>query len=168
MTAWLLLAALVLGLAAYVAHRRSAAGRLPGAVVYDDTVDRGSSVLVSHRFGLQGKPDHVIRTRGGLVPVERKTKDVRGVRPREGDRAQLLAYCLLVEEGLGERVSHGLLMYPSGKFVIPFGDRERAEIAGLLDVMRATFRAPDVRRSHEQAARCRACGFRSGCGEALV
>ena len=164
---WLLAAAAVLGLLAFALFRRSAAGRLPGRVVYDDTVERDAAALVSHRYGLTGKPDHVIRGARGLVPVERKTKDWRGETPRDGDRGQLLAYCLLVEESMGERVSHGLLAYPSRQFEVPFGPAERREIVELLEAMRAAEGAPEVRRSHHQAARCRACGYRATCGEAL-
>ena len=167
MTAWLVIAALALAVAAFGFLQRSRVGRLPGRLVYDDTVERVEAVLVSRRHGLKGKPDHVIRTRDGLVPVERKAKDWRGSRPRDGDRAQLLAYCLLIEEAIGERVRHGLLRYEVREFVVPFGAGERQEIVDLLEAMRAASRAPDVARSHSQATRCRACGYRVGCAEAL-
>ena len=68
---------------------------------------------------------------------------------------------------MGERVRHGLLRYEVQDFVIPFEAGERREIVDLLETMRAVSRAPDVGRSHSQAARCRACGYRAGCAEAL-
>ena len=168
MTSWLLLAAAVLGIAAYACLRRWRLAELPGGVVYNDTHDGTEAVLVSHRHRLAGKPDHVLRTRDGLVPVERKTKDWRGARPRDGDRAQLLAYCLLVEESLGERVSHGVLTYPSKEHTVLFGAAERREFAELLEAMRLTSGAREVGRSHAQAAQCRGCGYRRDCREALA
>jgi hypothetical protein len=64
---------LALAIAAIIAAiyfaRQFRAGYLPGEIVYDDTIERIEQVLVSHRYQLAGKPDHVIRTRdGGMVP----------------------------------------------------------------------------------------------------
>jgi CRISPR/Cas system-associated exonuclease Cas4 (RecB family) len=79
--------------ALYFGHR-GRVGKLPGEVVYDDTVEHVEVALVSHRYRLKGRPDHIIRTRDGFVPVEKKSKDWRGQEPLPGDRAQVLAYCL--------------------------------------------------------------------------
>jgi hypothetical protein len=43
------------------------------------------------------------------VTVERKTRRWSGRERRPGDRAQVLAYCLLVEETWGQNVKTGLL-----------------------------------------------------------
>jgi hypothetical protein len=53
-------------------HRRL--GGLPaGEVVLSDTEDEFCPVLVSHRYGLKGKPDAIVRTKSGdYIPVERK------------------------------------------------------------------------------------------------
>lgn len=136
---------------------------LPGEVVYRD--GPGAETLVSHRHRLVGRPDYITRGKRGLVPVEVKSRACGPRGPYPGERAQLLAYCLLAEEALGERVAAGELRYRNRVVAVPFGDRERREIAELLDAMDA---ARDAHRSHDQAARCRRCGFRDRCDEALA
>lgn len=136
---------------------------LPGEVVYRDEPD--AETLVSHRYGLVGRPDYVTRGKRGLVPVEVKSRACGAHGPYPGERAQLLAYCLLAEEALGEGVAAGELRYRDRAVRMPFGDRERREITALLKAMDA---ARDAHRSHDQAARCRRCGFRDRCDEALA
>jgi CRISPR-associated exonuclease Cas4 len=154
------LAALAL-LVWWLLRRRAAV--LPGEVVWRDTPD--ADTLVSRRYALAGRPDYVVREAGGLVPVEVKSRACGSRGPYASERAQLLAYCLLVEEALGGAVSSGVLEYRDRRMVLPFGAAARQEITGLLARMDAE---RDAHRSHDQAARCRGCGFRSQCNEALV
>jgi CRISPR-associated exonuclease Cas4 len=168
MTAILLLSLAVAAvLAALYFDRRGRAGKLPGKVVYDDTVAHAEAALVSHRYRLKGKPDHIICTKDGFVPVEKKSKNWRGEKPLPGDRAQVLAYCLLVEENKGP-VCRGLLKYANNEFVIPFGDRQRQEIVGLLAEMNEARSATHVGRSHSRVQKCQRCGMRSACRESLA
>jgi CRISPR-associated exonuclease Cas4 len=164
----ILILALIAVLAAVWFARQYRAGYLPGKVVYDDTVERIEQALVSHRYQLAGKPDHILRDRSGsLVPVERKTRRWDAREPRPGDRAQVLAYCLLVEETWGGNVDHGLLKYSDSEFRISFGTRERREIIALIAEMQAAKTAANIARSHNQPQRCRKCGVRASCDEAL-
>ena len=67
--------------------RRSATG-LPGALVYDDAGRQHlQRPLVSHRLRLSGRPDYLIETAEGLVPVELKS----GSCPRSGTHAAHVA-----------------------------------------------------------------------------
>ena len=103
------------------------------------------------------------------MPVELKSHDWRGDMPRPGDRMQVLAYCLLVEEDRGRRVHHGLLKYPNKEFTIPFGNQERQEIIAMLAEMNEAGCVEFVERSHSSAHKCQRCGTRSACGsEALA
>jgi CRISPR-associated exonuclease Cas4 len=165
---WLLVAAVLTGLVAIRFGLRARTGVPGGQVVYSDTAERLEQALVSYRHRLAGKPDHVIRTRDGLVPVERKSRTWQGKQPLAGDRAQVLAYCLLLEETTGESVHHGIVRYADRQFTVPWGASQRAEIISLLAVMQADRRAPCVSRSHTRPARCRSCGVRASCGEALI
>jgi CRISPR-associated exonuclease Cas4 len=65
--------------------------------------------LVSHSLRLTGKPDYLNQTTAGLVPVEVKSRACGDRGPYEGEVAQLVAYCLLVEDVLGEPVPYGVL-----------------------------------------------------------
>jgi len=142
---------------------RRRAEALPGEVVYRD--EPGAETLVSHRYQIVGRPDYVTRGKRGLVPVEVKSRACGAHGPYPGERAQLLAYCLLAEEALGERVAAGDLRYRDRTVSVPFRDRERREITALLQAMEGD---RDAHRSHDQAARCRRCGFRDRCDEALT
>jgi CRISPR-associated exonuclease Cas4 len=101
------------------------------------------------------------------VPVERKTRRWSGREPRPGDRAQVLAYCLLVEETWGGNVDYGLLKYVDNEFTISFGHKQRQEIINLIAEMHAARTLKHVSRSHNQRQRCAKCGVRASCGEAL-
>ena len=142
---------------------RSRSRVLPGEVVYRD--EKGARTLVSRHHRLAGRPDYVTREKAGLVPVEVKSRACGKWGPYEGERAQVLAYCLLVEEEFGGRVSHGVIEYRDRRVTVPFGERERREIVALLAEMEAM---REAHRSHSQAARCRSCGFRGRCSEALA
>jgi hypothetical protein len=75
------------------AVKRSTALGLAGEVIYsdNDAVDEG---LVSHRYGLTGKPDYISREGEELIPVERKSRGGPGavfasMGPRSADRGIL-------------------------------------------------------------------------------
>ncbi len=142
---------------------RRRAAVLPGEVVWRDTPE--ARTLVSRRYELAGRPDYVVRDTRGLVPVEVKSRACGTRGPYAGERAQLLAYCLLTEDALGGHVTSGVLEYRDCRISVPFGTRERQEITALLAQMNAE---RDAHRSHDQAARCRGCGFRTQCSEALA
>jgi hypothetical protein len=96
--------------------RRSATGLPAGLLVYDDAGRQHlQRPLVSHRLRLGGRPDYLIETAAGLVPVELKS----GACPRSGPHAahvvQLMTYCVLVEDTLARRVPYGLLHYSDAK-----------------------------------------------------
>jgi hypothetical protein len=78
--------------------RRSATGLPAGLLVYDAGRQHLQRPLVSHRLRLAGRPDYLIETAEGLVPVELKS----GACPRSGPHAahvaQLMTYCVLVED----------------------------------------------------------------------
>lgn len=87
----------------------------------------GAETLVSNRHRLVGRPDYITRGKHGLVPVEVRSRACGARGPYPGERAQLLAYCLLAEEALGERVAAGELRYRNRVVAVLFDDRERLE-----------------------------------------
>ena len=82
------------------------------------------------RYELAGRPDYVVRSARGLVPVEVKSRACGSRGPYAGERAQLLAYCLLTEDALSGTVTSGVLEYRDRRISVPFGERERQEITG--------------------------------------
>jgi CRISPR-associated exonuclease Cas4 len=151
----------------WAARLRNATGLPGGSIVSQDTgrEERGQP-LFSPRYGLTGTPDYVIRTTRGLVPVEVKPGR-KEAEPHESHLLQVLAYCLLLEEAEGKRPPYGLLRYSSDSFKVDYNPQTRAYLLSVMDEMRRAADEPDVHRSHDQAQRCRACGYRSVCEESL-
>ena len=176
---YLLAAALILvllGLALLWTGRRKRAGTgLPaGEVIYSDTGmwQEVREPLLSRRYGLVGRPDYLVQVsekgRQITVPVEVKSRN-RPARPLDGHVLQLGAYCLLVEDRYKTQPPYGLLHYADSTLRIPFDGPLRCAVLDTADDIRRARSAPDVRRQHDEPARCRGCGYRHACGdEALV
>lgn len=171
---------------AWLAARRGARrADLPeGRIIYSDTGapvgriapiafnERGEAQekpLLSHRHGLVGRPDYLVRTQeGGVVPVEAKsTKCPASGVPYESHLMQLACYCLLVEEA-GMRVPYGVIRYRDRQLRVDYTDELREALLALLAEMRAARKASDVERSHNETARCAACSYREICDESLA
>ncbi|NLG27226.1 MAG: Dna2/Cas4 domain-containing protein [Chloroflexi bacterium] len=164
------LAALLLALLLWWRARegRTASGLPAGEIVSSDMGDWVTAKpLFSARYRLAGKPDYLVETKEGLVPVEVKPGR-RAPEPYDADVLQLAAYCLLVEEASGRRPSHGLLRYADRTFRIPYDLALEAALHDTLDAMRTDARCADVPRSHADASRCRFCGLRADCGQSLL
>lgn len=161
----LLLALLLLVLA--VRLRRATGVPWARVRLSDSGWQRLDQPLLAPRAGLVGKPDYVIETRGRLVPIEVKPGR-HAAAPYESDLMQLAAYCLLLEEALGQPPPYGLLRYAHHTFRLDYTPAVREALLALLEQMRADQRAADVARSHDQAARCRACGLRLQCTHRLA
>ncbi len=140
-------------------------------IIYADTgawkkVERP---LFSRRYALSGKPDYIVEDGGSVIPVEVKPNRIASA-PRESDVMQLAAYGLLIEETLGQgrrAPPYGLLKYRDAVFQIDFTEAVRAQLVDLIDAIRRDATARDVARSHAEPGRCRACGYRDACGQAL-
>ncbi len=163
----LLLIALLLWLLA--GRLRRASGLPSGKVVYTDTRAWGrvEKPLYSRRLGLTGRPDYLVRQGGHLLPVEVKAGPAPAAGPRASHVYQLAAYCLLVHAAYGRRPPSGLVKYSDRTLAVEFTPELERSVIDLLADMRADGEAEAVGRSHDSAARCRACGFVSVCGESL-
>jgi CRISPR-associated exonuclease Cas4 len=173
-------------LAAWLWARRAARRvSLPaGRVIYSDTgapVGRVAPLtwneqgepqekpLLSHRHGLVGRPDYLVQTDEGIVPVEAKSaRCPPGGVPYDSHLMQLACYCLLVEDVLGARVPFGVIRYRDRQLRVDYTDELREALLELLDEMRGARRAAEVHRSHDEAARCAPCSYRELCDESLA
>ena len=75
---------------------------------------------------------------------------------------------MLIEEEFGQRPDHGLIHYRGRTFAVDYTSELRAELIAALNEMRAGLSAADVPRDHENANRCRACGYREDCDQGLA
>jgi CRISPR-associated exonuclease Cas4 len=175
-----------LAIAAYRAARREASqtGLPAGKLIYSDTGvvtgklgpattdEYGRKVekpLVSERFGLIGRPDYLVETEDGIIPVEIKSaRAPASGQPYDSHVLQLAAYCLLVEDLLDADVAWGIIRYRDAEVRVAYTEELRILLLDVLDDMRAARLAEDVHRSHDEPGRCANCRMRDICDEALV
>lgn len=166
---------LALGLALVWAGRRlrAATGLPPGEIVYSDTGlwEEVAEPLISRRYGLVGRPDYLVRVeqkgRQAVIPVEVKSRRMPK-QPLDSHILQLGAYCLLVEDHYKMRPTHGLIRYSDSTVSVPFTQDLQTKVLATADAIRRVRTAPNVRRQHNDPARCRRCPYRQACGpEAL-
>lgn len=167
--------ALLLILLGWLSFRRSThlhltSGLPAGRLIYADTAEAGwqpaPQPLFSAAYQLAGKPDYLVETAQGAIPVEVKSSPAPPV-PYLGHLLQLAAYCLLVEETTGVAPPHGLLKYADALYEVDFTPELRQELLETMAGIRQDRLAETVHRSHDQAGKCLACGFFEVCEEAL-
>ncbi len=170
---FLTLLGLALALLALLAWRHSRRQRallgLPeGRVVSADTSGWRACPrpLYSARYRLAGRPDYLVQAGRTLVPVEVKPGR-RATKPYASDVLQLGAYLLLVEEETGHRPPYGLLCYAELRFQVPYTPALRGRVVESLAEMQRLRRAHHVTPQHDEPQRCRRCGHRAHCDEAL-
>ncbi len=153
---------------------QTATGLPVGEIIYADTGawQRVESSLISRRYGLVGKPDYVlandIGSKRAMIPIEVKSGKQPST-PSIGHLLQLGVYCILIEETYGVTPSHGLLHYADATLRIDFTAALRQEVIRTAEAIRHAESARNLHRNHEEAARCRACGYRQACSkEALA
>ena len=140
-----------------------------GRVVYQDTDQRRNveRALVSPSCGLTGKPDYLVEAPNGLIPVELKSRNCPRSGPHESEAAQVTAYCVLVEDSFGATPPFGIIQYADRSWPIRYTLKDRKRLLHILDEMREARNTRTAHRDHQHAARCRACGYRAVCDEAL-
>ena len=156
-------------LALLYAHRQRRASGLPaGRVIYADTGDWRplEKPLYSAAFNLVGRPDYLVSTRAGAVPVEVKSGGAPA-QPYASHVLQLAAYCLLVEEAQGKSPSHGLIRYRERTFRVDYTAALRREMLSVMETMRRDLTQAEAPRNHCEPRRCAVCGYRHVCDDCL-
>ena len=167
----LLAITLILALLVWLhANRGIARSGIPEGRVASQDADRRRELhrpLVSLRYGLTGKPDYMVETAEGLVPVEVKSRNSLSSGPYASDSAQLTAYCVLVEDAIGVTPPYGVIQYADRPWRIQYAPQAREQLLQVIEEMHGVRGSPSVHRSHTQPGRCRACGFRGVCEERI-
>jgi CRISPR-associated exonuclease Cas4 len=173
-----LVAIIVVALALFIIwaiYRAINPGHVTGVVVAVDSPDVAQSSdgtigqvqrLVSHRYGLSGRPDELRRSRDGrIVPVEIKSSKP----PASGNPSypshliQLYAYCLLVEENYGASPPYGLMIYRDGiTREVPWTGEARALLLSWIDQMQSPYNGA----ASPSPAKCHRCRHRAICDRA--
>ena len=150
-------------------RQRSEAGLPGGRVIYTDT--RGWSKLEKPLFyaalELTGKPDYLVEQNGKIIPVEVKSGRAPEA-PYDSHIYQLASYCLLVEKTYHKRPPYGIIHYEDKDFSVEYTHELEQSLLELITEMKRDGMKKEVARSHEQASRCKRCGFRSVCDQSLA
>ena len=159
-----------LGLLLLARREHHASGLPEGEIIYTDTGDwrRNDRPLFSNNYRLVGKPDYLVKQGGAVIPVEVKSTSLRGRSPYDSHKMQLAAYCLLVEDVVGVRPEYGILKYADATIRLDYSDDLREKVLAALSDIRQAMHARDVPRSHDDPVRCRFCGYRESCDQALT
>jgi CRISPR-associated exonuclease Cas4 len=148
---------------------RKALGLPAGRVIYADMRGWGpvEQPLFDAELGLVGKPDYLVESAGQLIPVE--VKSIRNsTAPYDAHIFQLAAYCLLVQLQLGKRPSYGILHYANRTYAIDYTPQLEQAVRDLLIEIHAQGKLKELPRSHDSAARCSHCNYRSVCDQRLL
>jgi CRISPR-associated exonuclease Cas4 len=146
---------------------RSEHGIRSGAIEYVDALDNSSKMLSSEKYGLQGRPDYILKKDEGLVPVEVKTgRTPKG--PLFSHIMQLAAYCLLVEENYKSSPPYGIIKYSNIEHEIEYDEDLRKILISKMDDMRKVLKSGEAHRNHKRESKCKFCSRREICPEKLV
>ncbi len=158
---------LILALLLYVTLRhwsrreRTSLGIDSAAIVAADDSELAAATLRSSRYGLVGRPDHLVRMGRTLIPVEQKPS-ARRVQPSHV--LQIAAQCLLVQEVYGVRPPYGLLVLADGiREQIQFTPSLERQLLETMARMRGMLRSGDDPGPRWVQQKCPRCSFRRTC-----
>ena len=147
-------------------RQRKAAGLPGGRIIYTDTHGWGKveKPLFYAALYLTGKPDYLIQKNGQIIPVEVKSGRAPEA-PYDSHIYQLASYCLLVDKTYSKRPPYGIIHYQDRDFAVDYTPALEQSLLELLTEMKRDEVKKEVDRSHEQASRCKSCGFRHACDQ---
>ncbi len=149
----------------YLAQQREF-GLVPGRLLATDLTGDGETLRDSE-WGVSGRPDYVLQTDSGYVPVEVKTGRTPE-KPHESHVLQLACYLRLVEVAHGPPPPYGLLAYPEGVFRVAWDDDVKTRLRNVLAAIGKAQETGVADRNHEIRGRCRGCSRRAFCDQSLV
>lgn len=161
---------LVVGIILLLISRRQQheSGLPTGEIIYSDTRqwEPLETPLYDPSLGLAGRPDYLVRSKDQVIPIEIKSSQVAET-PYEGHIMQVAAYCRLVDYQFGIRPDHGLINYTDKTFSIEYSQDLELKLSNLLHEVRRQTNQTTPDRSHQSINRCRNCGYRKICDQAL-
>lgn len=167
------LAVLALVLFLLAARSRKRIGIPAGALFYQDLPGQpfDGKPLRSPTLGISGKPDCLIRTAEGIIPVELKNASKPPARGEvyPSHIIQAVAYCALVEDQMKLSAPYALVIY-AGQQVrrVEFTEQRRRWLLDTIRQLEFARERQAVNRNHDHKARCAGCGVRSHCDQALL
>jgi CRISPR-associated exonuclease Cas4 len=158
---------LILALLLYVSlkqwsrRERTSLGIGSAGIVAADDSELAAPTLRSARYGLVGRPDHLVRMGGTLIPVEQKPS-ARRVQPSHA--LQVAAQCLLVQEVYGVRPPYGVLVLAGGvREQVQFTPSLERQLLDTMARMRALIISGDDPGPRWMQQKCPRCSYRASC-----
>lgn len=149
----------------YKLHQREA-HLVPGRVISSDLAGPGP-LLHDPEWEVRGRPDQVLETKSGWVPVEFKSGKTPD-QPYPNHVQQVGCYLRLLEATTGKSPEYGLLNYPDGVFRVAWDDGLKRDVQGTLGRITEARASGVADRDHEQPGRCRGCARRDACEQRLA
>ncbi|MCK4521091.1 MAG: CRISPR-associated protein Cas4 [Nanoarchaeota archaeon] len=130
--------------------------------VYSDHKEKPEKAFFSSKYGLVGKPDFILHTKDGLLPLEIKNTK-RPNKPYFSHVMQLISYCLLIEEVKGTKPKYGFIQYKGGQpFSVSYTENMKSFLIKTMQEMRDYIDlgvAPKPTRNYK----CEKCSCKSEC-----
>jgi len=118
-----------------------------------------SEMFNSKKYGLRGKPDYIFlkNNKKDMIVTEVKSGKIGDkTEPHYGDKMQLVAYFLMVEDTFRITPSEGRIIYKDHMFIITNTKKLRAELLEILNDMRDMLDTGD-KHVKPSFAMCRHC-----------
>jgi len=132
--------------------------------IYSDHREKPQKALSSSKYGLIGKPDFILHTKDGLLPLEIKHSN-RPNQPYFSHVMQLISYCLLIEEEKSVKPKYGFIQYKGGKpFFVPYTEKMKLFLLKTMDEMRDHVNSGESPKSIRKN-KCESCNYRKDCLE---
>ena len=132
--------------------------------IYSDHKERLEKALFSKKYNLKGKPDFILHTKDGLLPLEIKSTP-RPEQPYFSHVMQLISYCLLMEEERNIRSKYGFIQYKGGQpFYIPYTEKMKAYLIKIMDEMRY-YLDSGIQPVANRRYKCEKCSYKEDCFE---
>ncbi|MCL5963439.1 MAG: Dna2/Cas4 domain-containing protein [Candidatus Thermoplasmatota archaeon] len=137
-----------------------------GKIVYLDDM-KSSELMVGKKYPVSGRPDYVVYNDNKYIPVEIKTgRTPRG--PLYSHIAQLIVYCMLIEDIYNIKPDYGIIKYPEKSIPIQYTDAWRDRILQSVSTMDNIKKSGVTHRNHRNINKCRYCSRNSICPEKLI
>ena len=146
-----------------VVEKKEELGIPKGQITYTD-LDKPAKALFSKKYLIKGKPDYIVKTQDGLIPIEVKSGRVPKI-PYKSHILQLASYWLLLEDNYpDDHVPYGIIVYSDGKQnKIEFNEDLKFELMEEMALMTKELMFGKVDRNHDNRMKCVRCSFMGGC-----
>ena len=129
-------------------------------IAYYDHKEKPIEAMFSSKYGLVGKPDFILHTKDGLLPLEIKYSE-KPKQPYFSHVIQLISYCLLIEEVKGIKPKYGFIQYKKGRpFAVPYTESMKLFLIKTMHDMRICIDLGECPMSFRKY-KCKKCEYRN-------